>query len=253
MKFLRNYLIFCVVLSVIVLGIIYLPDFIRNHLQTQKDQKEVQNYKNASQNYQKACKELDFETAREFLSELRKEYITTPSYDLTSRENAENKYFEAFDYIYKAEIQFLLSEFDDEECRNKITFLLEEIPIIGEKAPAGLCSKSAIREVERNGYLVWVEHYNRLCNTILTLAINRNYPKLAKVALMQFADNMEVTEGGTHYYEWPNGDTGNVDDYKKVDGVTVDQYHAYVKYVSRDRDAAKKKYDEAVKLGVISK
>ena len=253
MNFIKKYFIFCAVVSIVGLTIVFAYEPIKTYLQDKKANEEVNNYKKASQNYQEACKELDFEAARELLSELRQEYITTPDYDLTSREKAENKYFEAFDYIYKAEIQFLLSEFDDEECRDKITFLLEEIPIIGEKAPAGLCNKSAINKVERNGYLVWVEHYNRLCNTILTLAINRNYPKLAKVALMQFADNMEITEGGTHYYEWPNGDTGNVDDYKKVDGVTVDQYHAYVKYVGTDRDAAKKKYDEAVKLGVISK
>ena len=36
-----------------------------------------------------------------------------------------------------------------------------------------------------------------------------------------------------------------------VDGISVDGNHGYIKYTSADRDAAKKKYDEAVRNGAF--
>lgn len=200
--------------------------------------------------YQEACRAEDFEAARDTMSIYHKKYLEELSghwfHNSEERTKAEGKYYEAFDYIYKAEIQYLLSELRGDECKDKILFILEEIPIEGEKFPQGICGYSVARRgsageegLPLDAYIKWTQHYNRLCDNILSLAINRKNQDLAKLILLKYVDNVEVTEGDSD---------GGV----KVNGVTVDGYHGYIKYTNADRDAAKKKYDEAVELGAFN-
>ena len=199
------------------------------------------------QSYRDAVKELNFEAAHDVLSSYRSDYL----YELSQSDHwdeknaAQGKYYQAFDEIYKAETQYILSEFQGDECKDKILFLLEEIPIEGEKKKAGLCRwedvcRSCHSGYPLDAYIIWTEHYNRLCNTILSLAINRKNQELAKIIIQQFVDNVEVT-GVSH-----------LDDEVKVDGIIVKQGQGYIKYTSEDRDAAKKKYDDAVRSGAFN-
>ena len=55
--------------------------------------------------------------------------------------------------------------------------------------------------------------------------------------LLKYVDNVEVTTGNNPAVV--------------VDGVKVDGSHGYIKYTSADRDAARKKYDEAVRIGAF--
>lgn len=201
-------------------------------------------------NYRDAVKALDFEAARDVMKKYHNKYLEELSKDAIKnaeeRREAEGKYYSAFDEIYKAEIQYLLSELSGNECIDKISFLLAEIPVEGEKFPQGLCDYSIACRGRGNwgnaglpldAYIVWTQHFNRLCDTILFLAINRKNQDLAKLILLKYVDNVEVTEGRI------NG--------IKVNGVWVDGSHGYINYTSADRDAARKKYNEAVKLGVF--
>ncbi len=199
--------------------------------------------------YQEACRAEDFEAARDTMSIYHEKYLEELSKNgIINRENrkkAEGKYYEAFDYIYKAETQYLLSELRGDECKDKISFILEEIPIEGEKFPQGLCDWSVAcrgswgdEGLPLDAYVVWTQHFNRLCDNILSLAINRKNQDLAKLILLKYVDNVEVTRG----------ESGGI----KVNGVTVDGNHGYIKYTNADRDAAKKKYDEAVELGAFN-
>lgn len=194
--------------------------------------------------YRDAIKALDFETARDIMNTYHERYLEELSKDFNEeeRKKAQGMYYSAFDHIYKAEIQYLLSELNGDECKDKIAFLLEEIPVEGEKCPQGLCSYyTAYRDGDRglplDAYIVWTQHFNRLCDTILSLAINRRNQDLATMILLKYVDNVEVTIG----------------DYPAVvvDGVKVDGDHGYIKYTSADRDAARKKYDEAVRIGAF--
>lgn len=198
----------------------------------------------SSQSYRDAVKTLDFETARDIMNGYHDEYLECLCGDKSERKTAEGKYYSAFDYIYKAEIQYLLSELGAEECKDKILFILEEIPIEGEKLPEGLCDYYvACRDdfVDEgrtlDAYIVWTQHYNRLCDNILSLAINRKNRSLAQSILLQYVDNVEAIKGDY--------------DGVKVNGVKIDGNHGYIKYTSEDRDAAKKKYEEAVKSGAF--
>ena len=197
--------------------------------------------------YRDAVKALDFETARDILKTYHERYLEELSKDTwhkEERKKAEGMYYSAFDHIYKAEIQYLLSELNGDECKDKITFLLEEIPVEGEKFPQGLCDYLIAcrgdyggKGISLDAYIVWTQHFNRLCDNILSLAINRNNQDLAKMILLKYVDNVEVTKGGSSV---------------KVDGVKVDGNHGYIKYTSTDRDAARKKYDEAVRIGAFN-
>ena len=197
--------------------------------------------------YRDAVKALDFETARDILKTYHERYLEELSKDTWDKEEmrkAKGMYYSAFDHIYKAEIQYLLSELNGDECKDKITFLLEEIPVEGEKFPQGLCDdfiawrdEGGDKGLSLDAYIVWTQHFNRLCDNILSLAINRNNQDLAKMILLKYVDNVEVTKGGSSV---------------KVDGVKVDGNHGYIKYTSTDRDAARKKYDEAVRIGAFN-
>ena len=197
--------------------------------------------------YRDAIKALDFETARDIMNTYHERYIEELSKSYShrkERKKAEGMYYSAFDQIYKAEIQYLLSELNGDECKDKIAFLLEEIPVEGEKFPQGLCSYFIASRgdfgddgLPFDAYIVWTQHFNRLCDTILSLAINRRNQDLATMILLKYVDNVEVT----------TGDHPAV----VVDGVKVDGDHGYIKYTSADRDAARKKYDEAVRIGAF--
>ena len=194
--------------------------------------------------YRDAIKALDFETARDIMNTYHERYIEELSKSYShrkERKKAEGMYYSAFDHIYKAEIQYLLSELNGDECKDKIAFLLEEIPVEGEKFPQGLCSYFIASRgdfgddgLPFDAYIVWTQHFNRLCDTILSLAINRRNQDLAMMILLKYVDNVEVTLGSG-----------------VVDGVEVDFQHGYIKYTSADRDAARKKYDEAVRIGAF--
>ena len=196
--------------------------------------------------YRDGVKDLDFESARDTLNTYRMEYLKFQSKNgiihKDERKEAELKYYNAFDYIYKMETQYLLSEFEGDECKDKIMFLLEEIPIEGEKCPEGLCDYDIAcrgtwgdEGIPLDAYIVWTQHFNRLCSNILSLSINRKNQKLAKLILQNFVENVEVTAGGD----------------VKIDGVFVDGNHGYIKYTKDDYNAAKKKYDEAVASGAF--
>lgn len=197
--------------------------------------------------YRDAIKALDFETARDIMNTYHERYIEELSKSYShrkERKKAEGMYYSAFDHIYKAEIQYLLSELNGDECKDKIAFLLEEIPVEGEKFPQGLCSYFIASRgdfgddgLPFDAYIVWTQHFNRLCDNILSLAINRRNQDLATMILLKYVDNVEVT----------TGDHPAV----VVDGVKVDGDHGYIKYTSADRDAARKKYDEAVRIGAF--
>ena len=197
--------------------------------------------------YRDAIKALDFETARDIMNTYHERYIEELSKSYShrkERKKAEGMYYSAFDHIYKAEIQYLLSELNGDECKDKIAYLLEEIPVEGEKFPQGLCSYFIASRgdfgddgLPFDAYIVWTQHFNRLCDNILSLAINRRNQDLATMILLKYVDTVEVTIG-----DGP----GIV-----VDGVKVDGDHGYIKYTSADRDAARKKYDEAVRIGAF--
>ncbi len=175
----------------------------------------------SDKDYIEACNARDFETAHKILNQYREDYTEALSEDLDNSyrrkeyDAAQQEYYKAFDYIYQHEVQLIMAEATEEECEGKITFLLQSIPVEGEKNERGGWKFDSMKRFK--AYLIWSQHYNSLCNNILTLAINRKNQKLARFILMQFVE----------------------DDFK--DG----------EYKSIERNKAEQKYQEAVNLGMF--
>lgn len=182
--------------------------------------------------YKEACKDGAFEDAHEKL----KSYHQNVHNSLSSSYYLEKvrEYFSALEYIYKAEIQYLVTNMDDEACKDKITFLLAEIPIDGQKPDKSFSTGYYVFENEHSKYRehdyikpikvygYYVTSYNKILDYTLTLAINRKHKKLAKSILLQYIDDLDfVEEAGCEY--------------KAV-------------YSKSSYNAAKEKYDQAVSM-----
>jgi len=183
--------------------------------------------------YQAACRAGDFEAAHEFVDKLQEK--ATGADPVWSKEIIE-KYKAAQDYVFKQEMMYLAAD-GNEEASNKIIFLLTELPVEGEKLSEGMHEYYAVSDNEYKG---WVKRYNNKCDEILSLAIQNKNKYLAKKILSMFKENME-------------GETGGYDEKIVVKGKTIkfDGNHGYVWYTNDDIDAAKKKYEKAVKDGAF--
>lgn len=184
----------------------------------------------SSSSYQEACTNGDFEEAHKLLGEIHETFVST-GIDSDDYLTKAREYFSALEYIYKAEIQHIVTNLDDEACKDKITFLLTEIPIDGQKPDESFEThevnfvegswgeEAHVRPYKVYGY--YVTSHNNLLNHALTLAINRKHKKLAENILLQYIDDLE-------FRLW---------DY---------DYHA--DYSRSSYNAAKEKYDQAVSM-----
>jgi len=198
----------------------------------------------ARNDYKAAVEAGDFDQAYSILNDYHgkmMEGISKCNYSkMYDRIDSDNKhsyqkallaYFEAFDYIYKAEIRLVLTTMDAQESADKITFLLSEIPVDGTKYPKGEYDHFYSTNENRteyytfyHTYTTWVQHFNGLCDTVLMLAINRKNKVMAQQVLLHYADNVTVTH---------NGDSDFID------------------YTRTDALEAQKKYNDAVKMGMF--
>ncbi len=269
------------------------------------------------ENYESACKDLDFEAAHKILKEMREEddyrsndyetafdYVYTAEVDyllktfpiedarpkilfllqecddkksatyiklcekictlLISGENNDfaievlrtlaNKYtekyyleiyFTCFQTVYKAQIDHIIKNFAGKESVAKMALLMQGIPVEGNKIVAdGVYDYSDLVPglYSLDPYMYWYVNYNQLCDYILTSAINNQNNDLAKTVLLLYQDDIEVIEPESDDY-------GN---YKMIHGVVVDGNHAYAKLNKKSFNEAKKKYDQAVAIGLLT-
>ena len=134
-------------------------------------------------NYKENCKDGAFEDAHEKLGEIHETFVSTSIHSDDYLAKA-REYFSALEYIYKAEKQYILTNMDDEACKDKLTFLLSEIPIDGQKPDESF--KIYYWDFEEGNqyeedypkpykvYGYYATSYNNLLNHALILAINRD-------------------------------------------------------------------------------
>lgn len=192
-------------------------------------------------NYKEACKDGAFEDAHEKLEKIHESFV---SYSIGWSDYLQEarEYFSALEYIYKAEIQYIVANLDDEACKDKITFILTEIPIDGQKPDKSFNIFYYDFEEGHGGeedypkpykvYGYYVTSYNHLLDHALTLAINRKYKKLAESILLLYIDDLEF-------------ELRKVKKYHDMD--FYDSYY-FAKYSRTSYKAAKDKYDRAVSM-----
>lgn len=91
--------------------------------------------------------------------------------------------------------------------------------------------------IEHYKYADGIQHYNAVCNNVLDIAIGTGNQYLAQKVLMLYKQNIVVMKGSYNL--------------KAPDGTSVDGNHSYVYYTNEDKEAARNKYNEAVRSGAF--
>ncbi len=208
--------------------------------------------------YRKACEESDFGKAHEILNELRdvfvKEGLPKAYYCEVSEIKGYRDYVDADIYIFREEVTYLMG-LNDPAAESRILKLIMETPLDGRRLDEGYCSAhDAYERSVTGGEKVWLYSYcikrnNQKCDIVMDLSILNEKQSIAKKVLLYYKDNMHIQKAGHDY---------SYDDYKlriniKGKTIKVDGDHGYIWYDSEDKDAAQKRYNDAVKNGVFKK
>lgn len=199
--------------------------------------------------YRSACNAGDFNAAREIIAKMKEEALTDEHHSYNYFEESIN---EAEEYVINEELQYLAS-MNDEQANRRIILILNQPTDNGFEAAEGACLGKRISGyyLKKNNtsslsdlpsevinfrkYIQWCGKHNTMCNTVLGIAISFGNQSLAKKILHQFRSdpelnlkNMVKDSGGWEYYD------------------------VYAHYTNGSRNAAQKKYDEAVKTGAFN-
>ena len=192
--------------------------------------------------YQTACANGDFDAARNYIGKMKEKLVEIKSEGTTSAQYALNSAIEeAEKYIFNEEVQYLAS-LNEEQASNRVILIMNQRPIEGVEAAEMSClAKGVLQDYrfEQMGkfreYITWCGNHNSRLNTLLSIAISCGNQSLAKKILISYRPDPEMVFKNERY----------------KDGIgTV--YDVYAHYTNTSKDAAKIKYDEAVKSGAFN-
>ena len=194
-----------------------------------------------------ACGNGDFNAAREYIAQM-KEALKKDG--LSSDSKYAESIHEQEEYMENEEIQYLAS-MNDEQANNKIVLILNQKYVEGNQLKEMECleekhimwqgdfarypykdSPEPIRNFGK--YINWCKDFHNKCNTVLTSAIACGNQDLAEKTLRCYRPDPE--------FLFKNK--------KELSGNDV-ICDVYAHYTNASKDAAQKKYDEAVKSGVF--
>ena len=124
---------------------------------------------------------------------------------------------EAEDYIFNYEVNTLISQ-NSKEANDRVVYLLNEFTIIGERGPIG------IDHHDDTPYGKSCARFNKKCNKILDISISLKNQDMAKKIIPLYKEDEILGSNGNYYIKAYTYDT---------------------------KEAAQKKYDEAVKNGAF--
>ena len=140
------------------------------------------------------------------------------------------EYIEAMKYIYINEIQTI--SLNDDDAEDKIVYLLSGIPIHGVRPNEGLVEHIEDSDEEMI-YLKFVQTYNELCNTALTLALNRKNKEFAQNVIGLYKEDLQILND------------------VRVNDTYVYWMHSYALFSKKSINDAKKKYHDAIDTGLF--
>ena len=127
--------------------------------------------------------------------------------------------------IFDKEIKYLAADGSSEACA-RLVFLFTDYEIEGDRLPSGL---NYYYDCDDNKYPNSVNNYNSKLNLVLDLAISQDNKELANKVIKLYKENMDILKEGI-----------------APDGTEISRYsNCYVTYNYKDKEAAKKKYEEA--------
>jgi hypothetical protein len=168
----------------------------------------------------------DFRTAHEILDNLLADAISKNASGSWSSEEAMEEFWAAAEHIYKAEMMYLI-EMKDMDANKRLINSLALMNIIGDKPSHKMSAYGSLTKYDN--YQIFVTRFNRICDEILNISILNNNKETAKQILLLYKEDCSPS-------------------YKK-DG---DDDHYYYDFSNSSKNAALKKYDDAVKNGLLN-
>jgi hypothetical protein len=203
--------------------------------------------------YQNACSNGDFDAARDYIGKMKLQLASMDNVGFENKEKKEayEKFVkEAEDYVANEEIQYLAS-LNEEQANNRVILILNQRSIAGLEAGEMACLGKKIEKYRleeddninlpgevRNFriYISGCSEHNSHCNNILSIAIACGNQSLAKKILHSYRKDPELRL--KNYY---------------LERETNDEYYdVYAHYTNSSKEAAQKKYNEAVKSGAFN-
>lgn len=176
--------------------------------------------------YVAAIRDNDFELAHEILDDLYVDLIKSNSNNSLNADKYSERYWAAADHIYKAEMNYLLSE-NDPEANKRMIYTLANMNIVGDVVKDG--EHISYNQIPRcENYSTFTKRYNRICDEILKIAI--------------FYKNQDMAEQIIKLYKQDN-------DFEHEWCGKTDKYIAHITNSWSSRDAAQKKLQEAIDNG----
>lgn len=133
---------------------------------------------NAPKEYIEAINDNDFEKAHKILDNLYANYLQNPNSTGSSQ-----KYWTAAEYVYKAEMQWLLPQ-HDEEADKRLIYTLDSFNPVGLE-PVGDYpydySEYNAKNSQFDAYCRFAEEYNKLCIELIKIALRNENVSLAQL------------------------------------------------------------------------
>lgn len=178
----------------------------------------------STSSYVDAVSASDYKTAHEILDNLLAVALEANANGSWESEDAMEKFWAAADHIYKAEMLYLIA-MNDPEANKRLIHSLATMSIIGDKPTHKTSAYSPLTKYDN--YQIFVTRFNRMCDEILNISLLNNNKDMARQIL-----NLYKEDCSPHY---------------KKDG---DKDYYYYDFSNTSKDAALKKYNEAIENGL---
>lgn len=156
---------------------------------------------NSPKEYIEAVNNNDYKKAHQILDNLYADYLQYPD-----GETSAQKYWTAAQYIYKAEMQWLLPQHDTEADR-RLIYTLDAFNPVGLE-PVGNytygLSEHNNKYKQFRGYCRFAEEYNKLCIELIKISLRNDNLSLAELTFSTMK-NCYIRENYDYTYEYvPN-------------------------------------------------
>lgn len=156
---------------------------------------------NVPKEYINAVNHNDFEKAHKILDNLYANYLEYPN-----GESSTQNYWTAAEYIYKAEMQWLLPQHDVEADR-RLIYTLDAFNPVGLE-PVGNyvygLSEHNNKYKRFNGYCRFAEEYNKLCIELIKISLRNDNLSLAELTLSTMKNCYIKERDNNNYTYVPN-------------------------------------------------
>ena len=159
---------------------------------------------NSPKEYISAVNDNDFEKAHGILDNLYATYLQYPD-----GETSAQRYWTAAEYIYKAEMQWLLPQHDSEADR-RLIYTLDAFNPVGLEPVGNYAyglSEHNNKYKQFNGYCRFAEEYNKLCIELIKISLRNDNLSLAELTLSTMKNcYLKEHEDNTYTYVLNNSD-----------------------------------------------